>query len=202
LLLILRSQPPQVQQQKLPTAETIDASANYDWDADGRPDKFSLHVEKQRDYSIESGKQSKEKIWWYHCWLVVKSAKSGREIWQDEWSVKEDDMPSFKELADFSSEREYFQRWFTIRNTYEPNKVFNIFEPMKFTPEDVDNSVLAEEITRLKIPSVTPEQLSKSIVDNADSRSFCYRASWREDLRCAVYVPQLERALLYQNGYR
>lgn len=117
LLLVIRPQIAHVQQQEPLTTETIDTSADYDWDADGKPDKFSLHVEKQFDYSIESGKLSEKKSWWYHCWLAVKGTKNSRQIWQDEWSVKEDDMPSFKELTDFSADREYFQRWFAIRNS-------------------------------------------------------------------------------------
>jgi hypothetical protein len=90
---------PQLQPQRPETTERIDASANYDWDADGKQDHFNLHVQRELDYSIESAKSSKEKFWWYHCQLTVKGTKSGTEIWGDEWSVKEDDMSSFKDMA-------------------------------------------------------------------------------------------------------
>jgi hypothetical protein len=187
---------------KLVPSEIIDAFANFDWDGDGKPDQFTLHVEKQFDYSIESEKTSKEKFLWYHCWLSVRGSHSGKEIWRDEWSVKEDDMPSFKDMANFSMNREFFVQWFKIRNAFEPGKTVNTFELLKLTKDDIDADVVAGEITRLKIPGISASRLNELIVSDAKSRSFCYRASWREDLRCAIYVPQLQRALLYQNGYR
>ena|SRR5256885_6912418 len=193
---------PRLQLQKPETAETIDTSAYYDWDADGKPDHFNLHVQKALDYSIDSAKKSKEKFWSYHCWLTVKGTKGGTEIWSDEWSVKEDDISSFKDMADFSTNQEYFQKWFTIANNFESGKTVNTFELLRLTKDDVDADVVGGEITRLKIPGTTASQLSELIANSPKSRSFCYRATWREDLRCAVYVPKLDRALLYQNGYR
>ena len=78
----------------------------------------------------------------------------------------------------------------------------NIFELIKLSKDDIDADVVAEEMRRLKITGVSASQLSELIVSNPKSRSFCYRATWREDLRCAVYVPKIQRVLLYQNGYR
>lgn len=202
LLFVFPVQSPQPQMQEPLAVEQLDASANYDWDADGKPDHFSLHVQKELDYSSESEKTSKEKFLWYHCWLSVKGTKNGTEIWRDEWSVKDGDMSSFKEMADFFQDTEYFQRWFAIPNNFENGKILNRFERVRLAAKDIDSDVLTEEIARLKIPHITPRKLRELITSNASSRSFCYRATWREDLRCAVYVPQLQHALLYQNGYR
>ena len=205
LLILLSSFWPRQSQQdqnKPVTSEIIDAFADFDWDGDGKPDRFNLHLEKQLNYAVEARTQSKEKFWWYHCWFSVRGSHDGKEIWRDEWSVKEDDVPSFKDMANFSSNREFFQKWFTISSTFEPGKTVNTFELLKLTKDDIDADVVSGEITRLKIPGISASRLSELIISEPKSRSFCYRASWREDLRCAVYVPRLERALLYQNGYR
>jgi len=97
---------------------------------------------------------------------------------------------------------EYFEKWFTIPSNFEKGKAVNTFESLKLSKDDVDSDFVAGEIARLKILGVAASQLSALIANNPKSRSFCYRATWREDLRCAVYVPKLDRALLYQNGYR
>src|SRR6266705_648418 len=163
LLSIFSLPSPQLQLQEPETTETIDTSAYYDWDADGKTDHFGLHVQKELDYSTESARKSKEKLWWYHCWLTVKSTKGGTEIWRDEWSVKEDDMSSFKDMADFSTNQKYFQKWFTIPSNFESGKTVNTFELLKLTKADVKEYVVSGEITRLKIPGATASQLSELI---------------------------------------
>jgi len=105
--------------------ETVNSTASFDWDGDGKHDGFLLHVEKQYDYGIESGRQSKEKFWWYHCWLEVKAAQDQKVIWQDEWSAKEEDVASFRDMADFGPDKEFFQNWFTLRNIFEKNGTVN-----------------------------------------------------------------------------
>lgn len=192
---------PQDQTKSPETTERYSAHADFDWDDDGNPDNFDLRVEKQLDYAIASGVKSKEKYWWYHCRLTVQSGASRTPLWQDEWSIKEDDMSSFSEMADFKDAKQFITEWFTIKNNFmEKKEPVNVFEVLQ-KPVSAEEELLRGEIDRLSIKGFTAKQLKSALEAIHAPRSFCYRATWREDLRCAVYVPLLKRAILYKNGY-
>lgn len=88
-----------------------------------------------------------------------------------------------------------------IRNNFvEKKEPVNVFEVLR-TPVSIDEELLREEMKRLSIKGFTPKQLKSELEAIHSPRSFCYRATWREDLRCAVYLPAIKHSLLYQSGY-
>jgi hypothetical protein len=168
----------------------------FDWDGDGTPDVFRLRVEKQLDFAVEGPKhiQSKEKLWWYHCWLKIESGADHAVLWQDEWSIKENDIGSFQDLVDFKTPKEFFDNWFGWGE-------LNSFEIQQLTKDEISEDVVASELKRFEITDITPAEVIELIAASPESRTFNYRGDWREDLRSAVYVPRLKKVILYHLGY-
>jgi hypothetical protein len=168
----------------------------FDWDGDGTPDVFSLRVEKQLDFAVEGPNhiQTKERLWWYHCWLKVESGADHTVLWHDEWSVKESDLGSFQDMVNFETPKEFFDNWFGWGQV-------SSFEIQQLAKDDISADVVASELKRLGITNVTPAELIELIAASPDSRTFNYRGDWREDLRSAVYVPRLKKVILYHWGY-
>ena len=188
-----------------PDTKSFYAETEYDWNGDGRPDHFRLRVHKEIEPLVEGLEQapSKHQHWSYHCWLVVESGLDNSTLWEDEWSVKESDMASFRQILDFGFPEKFFWNWFTWKFGGDHNQDLdlNYFEVRQLEDREVNEDVLASEIKRLKIEGIAAQKLKREILDNKSSRIFVYRGSWREDIRWAIYVPRLRKVMMFQSGF-
>ena len=118
-----RHRPPMLLGDDLSHAET-----EYDWNGDGIPDHFRFRAKKEVEPQVEGLEQtpSKTQHWSYHCWLVVESGFDNSTLWEDEWSVRESDVVSFREIVDFRTPDEFFSKWFTWKFGREPNHELNL----------------------------------------------------------------------------
>jgi len=177
----------------------------YDWNGDGIPDDFRLRVQKEVEPLVEGLEQtpSKTQHWSYHCWLVVESGFDNSTLWEDEWSVRESDVASFREIVDFRTPDEFFSKWFRWKFGGARNQELNLnfFEVRQLEDRGVSEFVLASEMKRLKIEGITAAELKRMILDNKSSRIFVYRGSWRENIRWAIYVPRLRKIMIFQYGF-
>jgi hypothetical protein len=188
-----------------PDTETFYAETEYDWNGDGNPDHFRLRAHKEIEPFVEGLEQtpSKHQHWSYHCWLVVESGFDNSTLWEDEWSVKESEMRSFREILDFGWSGYFFQKWFTwkFEGEHGHDSNLNYFEVRQLEDREVSQDVLASEMKRLKIEGITTEGLKREIVEDKSSRFFVYRGSNREDIRWAIYIPRLREVLMFQHGF-
>ena len=180
------------------------ADAEFDWNADGVPDRFRLRAQKEVGYATEgSGRPpSRKKSSWYHCWFVVQSAADNSMLWEDEWSVKDADLLSFREILDFMDARSFFGNWFTwsLLDANNQKSLMNSFEVRRVTSEEIGDKVLLAETKRLKIEA-SPAQLKQKMLNEGALRIFVYRASRREDFRWAAYIPSLQKVMLFRHGF-
>ena len=180
-------------------------ATEYDWNGDGIPDRFLLRVQKEVEPLVEGLEQtpSKTQHWSYHCWLVVESGFDNSTLWEDEWSVRESDVASFREIVDFRTPGEFFSKWFTWKFVGARNQELNLnfFEVRQLEDREVNEDVLAGEMKRLKIEGITAAELKRMILNNKSSRIFVYRGSWRENIRWATYVPRLRKVMIFQYGF-
>jgi len=180
------------------------AEAHYDWNADGVPDRFRLRAQKEVGYATEgSGRPpARKKSTWYHCWFIVQSGADNSMLWEDEWSVNDADLLSFRELLDFRDARSFFGNWFTWRSSDANNQksLMNSFEVRRLTFEDISDEVLLAETKRLKIEA-SPARLKQEMLNDPALRIFVYRASQREDVRWAAYIPSLQKVMLFRYGF-
>jgi len=180
------------------------AEAAFDWNADGVPDRFLLRAQKEVGYATEgSGRPpSRKKSTWYHCWFVVQSGADNSMLWEDEWSVKDADLLSFRDLLEFRDPRSFFGNWFTWRSSDANNQksLMNSFEVRRVTSEDISDEVLLAETKRLKIEA-PPARLKQEMLNDPALRIFVYRASRREDVRWAAYIPSLQKVMLFRYGF-
>ena len=180
------------------------AEAEFDWNADGAPDRFRLRAQKEAGYAIESSGRppSRKKSSWYHCWFIVQSGADNSTLWEDEWSVKDADLLSFREIVDFRDARSFFGNWFTwkLLDANNQKSLMNSFEVRRVTPEDISDEVLLAETKRLKIEA-SPAQLKREMLNAHALRIFVYRASRREDVRWAAYIPSLRKVMLFRYGF-
>lgn len=190
---------------KLGNAELFHVEAEYDWNGDGMPDHFRLRVQKEMDPVIEGLEEapSRNQYWLYHCWLVVESGFDNSTLWEDEWSVKESELISFREIANFRTSEEFFPKWFTWKFGGEHNQEVNLnyFEVRQLEDREINEDVLASEVKRLKIEGITAPELKRQIVGNKSSRIFVYRGSRREDIRWTIYVPRLRKVMIFRYGF-
>lgn len=190
---------------KLVNDDLYHVETEYDWNGDGIPDRFRLRVQKEVEPLVEGLEQtpSKTQHWSYHCWLVVESGFDNSTLWEDEWSVRESDVASFREIVDFRTPAEFFSRWFTWKFSGAGNQELNLnfFEVRQLEDREVNEDVLASEIKRLKIEGITAAELKRLILDNKSSRIFVYRGSWRENIRWATYVPRLRKIMIFHYGF-
>jgi hypothetical protein len=188
-----------------PDTKSSYAETEYDWNGDGRPDHFRLRVHTEIEPLVEGLEQapSKHQHWSYHCWLVVESGLDNSSLWEDEWSVKESDMTSFRQILDFGFPENFFRNWFTWKFGREHNQDLdlNYFEVRQLEDREVDEDVLASEMKRLKIEEIAPQELKREIVEDKSSRIFVYRGSNREDIRWAIYIPHLRKVIMFQRGF-
>ncbi len=195
-----RHRPPMLLGDDLSHAET-----EYDWNGDGIPDHFRLRAQKEVEPQVEGLEQtpSKTQHWSYHCWLVVESGFDNSTLWEDEWSVRESDVVSFREIVDFRTPDEFFSKWFTWKFGREPNHELNLnfFQVRQLEDREVNEDVLAIEMKRLKIEGITAADLKRTILDNKSSRIFVYRGSSRENIRWATYVSRLRKITIFHYGF-
>jgi hypothetical protein len=179
--------------------------AEFDWNGDGVPDLFRLRAQREVGYIPEGSDKarSKSKSSWYHCWLVVQSGVDNSTLWEDEWTVKEADLISFREILDFTGAQRFFDNWFNWKFVDANNQksFLNSFEVRRLAPEDISEDVLLAEMKRLKIEGPTPAQLKREMLNDGSLRIFIYRASRREDLRWAAYIPSLSKVMLFRYGF-
>jgi hypothetical protein len=177
----------------------------YDWNGDGLPDHFRLRVQKEVEPLVGGLEKtpSKSQHWSYHCWLVVESGFDNSTLWEDEWSVREFDLASFREIVDFRTPDEFFSKWFSWKFRGAPNQELklNFFEVRQLEDGEINEDVLAIEMNRLKIEGITAAELKRMILDNKSSRIFVYRGSSRENIRWATYVPRLRKIMILQYGF-
>jgi hypothetical protein len=180
------------------------AEAHFDWNADGVPDRFRLRAQKEVGYATDgSGRPpSRKKSTWYHCWFIVQSGADHSMLWEDEWSVKDADLLSFREILDFRDARSFFGNWFTWSSSDANNQksLMNSFEIRRVTSEDISDEVLLAETKRLKIEA-SPARLKQEMLNDPALRIFVYRASRREDVRWAAYIPSLQKVMLFRYGF-
>ena len=178
---------------------------DYDWDGDGIPDHFRLRVQKEVEPLLEGLEQtpSKTQHWSYHCWLVVESGFDNSTLWEDEWSVRESDIASFREVLDFKTPDEFFSKWFRWKFGGGRNQELNLnfFDVRQLEDREVSEDVLASEMKRLKIEGITAAELKRMVLENKSSRIFVYRGSRRENIRWATYVPRLRKIMIFQYGF-
>jgi hypothetical protein len=195
----LRAQP------KLGNAELYHAETEYDWNGDGVPDHFRLRVQKEVEPPVEGleDSPSRKQHWAYHCWLLVESGYDNSILWEDQWSVKESDMVSFREILDFRTPDEFFLKWFAWKFGGENNQELNLnyFEVRPLEAREINDDVLASEMKRLKIEQITAAELKQEIPGNKSSRIFVYRGSQRGDIRWAVYLSRFRQIMLFQHGF-
>jgi hypothetical protein len=181
------------------------AETEYDWDGDGMPDHFRLRVQKEVEPQIEGLERtpSKTQHWSYHCWLVVESGFDNTTLWEDEWSVRESAIASFREILDFRTPDEFFSKWFGWKfgGALDGELNLNFFEVRRLENREVNEVVLGNEMKRLRIEGTTAAELKRMILDNKSSRIFVYRGSSRENMRWATYVPSLRKIVLFQYGF-
>jgi len=181
------------------------AEAEYDWNGDGSPDRFRLRVQKEMAPIVEGLEQtpSKNQHWMYHCWLMVESGFDNSALWEDEWSVKEPDMLSFREILDFRAPDQFFRDWFTWKYGADQSQKHNLnsFQVRQLENREVSEDVLASEMKRLKIEGVGASELKREILDDKSSRIFVYRGCQREDIRWVIYVPRLRKTMMFQHGF-
>ncbi len=190
---------------KLVNDDLYYVETEYDWNGDGISDNFRLRVQKEVEPLVEGLEQtpSKTQHWSYHCWLVVESGFDNSTLWEDEWSVRESDVASFREIVDFRTPDEFFSKWFRWKFGGARNQELNLnfFEVRQLEDREVSEVVLASEMKRLKIEGITAAELKRMILDNKSSRIFVYRGSWRENIRWAIYVPRLRKIMIFQYGF-
>ena len=190
---------------KLVNDDLSHAETEYDWNGDGIPDHFRLRAQKEVEPQVEGLEQtpSKTQHWSYHCWLVVESGFDNSTLWEDEWSVRESDVASFREIVDFRTPDEFFSKWFRWKFGGARNQELNLnfFEVRQLEDREVSEFVLASEMKRLKIEGITAAELKRMILDNKSSRIFVYRGSSRENIRWATYVPRLRKIMIFQYGF-
>jgi hypothetical protein len=186
-------------------AELFHAETEYDWNGDGVPDHFRLRAQREVAPPLEGleDSPSRKQHWAYHCWLLVESGYDNSILWEDQWSVKESEITSFREILDFKSADEFFLKWFTWKFTGENSRELNLnyFEVRPLEDREISEDVLANEMKRLKINGVSATELKREILGNKSSRIFVYRSSLREDIRWAVYVPSLRQIMMFQHGF-
>jgi hypothetical protein len=186
-------------------AELYHAETEYDWNGDGVPDHFRLRAQKEVEPPVEGleDSPSRKQHWAYHCWLLVKSGYDNSILWEDQWSVKESDMASFRETLDFRTPDEFFLKWFTWKFGGENNQELNLnyFKVRPLEDREINADALASEMKRLKIEGTNAAELKREIRNNKSSRIFVYRGSRREDIRWAVYVPSLRQIMMFQHGF-
>ena len=180
------------------------AEAEFDWNGDGVPDRFRLRAQKEVGYATAGagGPPSRKKSSWYHCWLFVQSGADNSTLWEDEWSVKDADLFSFREILDFIDARSFFENWFTWRllDANNQKSLMNSFEVRRVALEDISDEVLLAEIKRLKIEA-SRAQVKQEMLNDHGLRIFVYRASRREDVRWAAYIPSLQKVMLFRQGF-
>lgn len=190
---------------KLGNAELFHDEAEYDWNGDGRPDHFRLRVQKEVEPIVEGLEQtpSRNQHWSYHCWLVVESGFDNSTLWEDEWTVKESELISFREIVNFTTPEEFFPKWFTWKFGGEHNQEANLnyFEVRQLEDREINEDVLASEMKRLKIEGITAPELKREILGNKSSRIFVYRGSRRENIRWTIYVPRLRKVMILRYGF-
>lgn len=187
------------------SSEPYHAETEYDWNGDGVLDHFRLRAQKEVEPPVEGleDSPSKKQHWAYHCWLLVESGYDNSILWEDQWSVKESDMASFRETLDFRTPDEFFLKWFAWKFGGENNQELNLnyFEVRPLEAREINEDLLTGELKRLKIEGITAAELKREIQSNKSSRVFVYRGSQREDVRWAVYVPSLRHIMMFQHGF-
>lgn len=178
------------------------ATTKFDFDGDTKPDTFHLEVRKERDYSYNPATQetSKEKFLWYRCRLKITSGADKRVLLEDEWSIKENDLESFRLRFNFETPQELFNRYFE-NLTREPGLPTVYFETSQLTESDINPESLRYSLQQSGLPKERWQDIQKEILGYPEARLFLYRTSWYEDLRWTVYVKSLKRGIHYYFGY-
>lgn len=134
-------------------------------------------------------------------YLLCKG-RDNSPLWEDEWSVKDADLLSFREILDFRDARGFFGNWFTwkLLDANNQTSLMNSFEVRRVTPEDISDEVLLAETKRLKIEA-SPAQLKREMLNERALRIFVYRASRREDVRSSRLYSKSAKSHAVRYGF-
>ncbi len=176
--------------------------ANIDFDGNSTPDAVVLKVRKELDYAVNpyTEERSKEKYWWYHCWLEVTSGQEGKLFYKDEWSIKESDVYEYAKVGvmDFETPEEFFNRYFRSEDSDFQVSWFDI---RKLSKSDVDPEALKFSLANSGLDPNNWKKVQSEILSYENARVFTYRGNWREDLRQVVFVKSLNRGVVFRYGY-
>lgn len=164
----------------------------------------SAAAQEEAGYATEGSCRppSRKKSSRYHCWFIVQSGADNFPLWEDEWSVKNADLLSFRETLDFRDARGVFGNWFTwkLLDANNQTSLMNSFEVRRVTPEDISDEVLLAETKRLKIEA-SPAQLKREMLNERALRIFVYRASRREDVRSSRLYSKSAKSHAVRYGF-
>jgi hypothetical protein len=159
-----------------------------------RPDDLRVVAEIQRDTAFNpvTKQESRESYCWFRTRLEIRSP-DGAILYTDEWSTKYEDMAALLESHAVAHPADYFLRFgrHTGGDFRSGVKVANAAEV------EVRSDALAWSLRAQRIQS-DPTNIASELSRLKKVRVFVYRASWREDLRIAAYVPSLRRALRFK----
>lgn len=180
------------------------AEAEFDWNADGAPDRFRRRPKKKRATPprVPAGPLRERSPRGTTAGLLFSQAQITPPLREEEWSVKDADLLSFREILDFRDARGFFGNWFTwkLLDANNQTSLMNSFEVRRVTPEDISDEVLLAETKRLKIEA-SPAQLKREMLNERALRIFVYRASRREDVRSSRLYSKSAKSHAVRYGF-
>ena len=182
---------------RYPIGAIIRGSGAIDIAGDGRPERFTIVSEVQRDRAFNPVTKSHSAE--LFCWFNTRMAILGQEgdvIYKDHYSIKFDDMPALLETHGAQSPEDYFSRFSSLRGYFETGVEVSAASEADIRPDAVEWSLKAQGIKGAHAGRIV-EELSRL----KELRLFTDRAEWREDLRVIAYVPSLHRGVAIQVGY-
>ncbi len=163
--------------------------ARRDVDNDG---KFNDIIRYDLHYSID------EKIFLQEISIYRESETSTgsttKVFWKENAWIDSRDFLEVLELAEVDTLIEWLQTYFAEEHNYGATFRREKLDPKEIHWEDFLDSFIKDK-------GISRERMEAMMLEGEFQSSLTYFGSWREDIRCIVYVPALKEFVVYRSGF-